>query len=930
MTAPKLVLSRLKISGFRGIPGEIELPLDARITLIYAPNGTGKTSICDAAEWLLSGRVDRLSTGTLEGEHSLRCKLAAPDTPTRVEASICLNGEKVDLVRNRAGLQRNETPIENAAWLREIALPDADARMAGNTAAVARATWIRGTRFLAGETLALLLDKGLDASRREQIFADLFGVRQMIDQERLVQEFANGIGSALDREKARLNDLRVRIEGITGELASRAANLSTDIFDAASLAIKRADGALAGLDVGELAPARGSTLKDQVSFLRAAVKYAQDRLSNRRRQLSFVSSGFSTFSNALAFRERLEADVASSEVTFERFSEELATLEAHREEANTTGHQTRISLDLWRRSVARVETRRSAAIASAERAALDADAIGAVDLLPEYRLTAEERAERRAALQSVIELAPDAELRDLEESRLPPPEDPVAEDKLVGLLSEIEQTEKEIEAEKASGATSRSASQELRIAALHFLDEHHDDSACPVCGHDWQHAEALRSAMERVKQSLATQETRARERIANLERKLTESRAKLASIRDREAKNRDVQKRRSALASERTRFQSLLARAGLSDSAGSYDAIARQALARLTAAEDLAMLLEELLLALDELNLRSGAPGGPLVRAEAFLKHARERIATLEGREAELAVEAQHTTTRIETARQNLSAAQRLLDQSRERLASHTQRVNEVETTWAELTRDTNLSEDALETERLRLEASASALEDAQEALLEADALLADVSLQGDLSRLKEAEAGLVKRVERLTDNYRLGQNTVEQFRAERRSQSTDQLAQLTRVFSPLFARVQANEVFDRLGGDPQHWKAYAGIQEFDPSEHFSQGQRQDFALALFIARARSLSGTFFLDEPMSHLDDLNRVALLDVMRMLALDAEHPLNLVLTTASEALVRQLGAKFSPIAAGSAEQPLLRAIELSGNTRSVVQTKPMFQM
>lgn len=204
------------------------------------------------------------------------------------------------------------------------------------------------------------------------------------------------------------------------------------------------------------------------------------------------------------------------------------------------------------------------------------------------------------------------------------------------------------------------------------------------------------------------------------------------------------------------------------------------------------------------------------------------------------------------------------------------------------------------------------------------------MALQRDLSRLKEAEAGLAERVERLDGIYRLGQGSAEQFRVERRSQSAEQLAHLTRVFSPLFARVQANEVFDRVGGDPQHWRAYAGTQEFDPTEHFSQGQRQDFALALFIARARSLSGTFFLDEPMSHLDDLNRVALLDVMRMLALDTKHPLNLVLTTASETLVRQLSAKFSPITTDGDTPPLLRAIALSGNTRSAVVAKTMFTM
>jgi energy-coupling factor transporter ATP-binding protein EcfA2 len=98
-----------------------------------------------------------------------------------------------------------------------------------------------------------------------------------------------------------------------------------------------------------------------------------------------------------------------------------------------------------------------------------------------------------------------------------------------------------------------------------------------------------------------------------------------------------------------------------------------------------------------------------------------------------------------------------------------------------------------------------------------------------------------------------------------------------------------------------------------------SQGQRQDLALAIFLARARSLGGTFFLDEPFVHLDDLNKVALLDTLRVIVSEAptQMPLRLVMTTASNSLLRHLREKFSLVETNG--QPSVRVYKLNGNPR-----------
>ena len=156
------------------------------------------------------------------------------------------------------------------------------------------------------------------------------------------------------------------------------------------------------------------------------------------------------------------------------------------------------------------------------------------------------------------------------------------------------------------------------------------------------------------------------------------------------------------------------------------------------------------------------------------------------------------------------------------------------------------------------------------------------------------------------------------------REETKESLSPLLSPASEFFSRMHANEVYRKLsvsdGGDALKWTVFAdGFNNaLDAEEKFSQGQRQDLALSLYLAKACSTGGSFFLDEPIAHLDDLNRVAMLDIFRLLA-TSKSDLNLVLTTASDGLARHLIQKFS----GIKDQHLLNIIHLDGNPRSGVK-------
>ncbi|HEX9078279.1 MAG TPA: AAA family ATPase, partial [Desulfuromonadaceae bacterium] len=186
--------------------------------------------------------------------------------------------------------------------------------------------------------------------------------------------------------------------------------------------------------------------------------------------------------------------------------------------------------------------------------------------------------------------------------------------------------------------------------------------------------------------------------------------------------------------------------------------------------------------------------------------------------------------------------------------------------------------------------------------------------------------AAVQQHLARLREVRKAAEDAARAFNRQSRSFCRWQKEQLADVMFSIFGRIHANETFDLIKGgpedDPFEWVAMAAERELIPSREFSMGQRQDLALSIFLAKARGMGGTFFLDEPIIRLDDLNRVALLDLFRVLVEEENSRTHLVITTASRALVRHFQEKFINIPARD-DVPVLRVVELEGSPRDGVQ-------
>ena len=140
-------IQRIKISSFRGIPNNFEKELSCKSLVITGDNGTGKSGIIDAVDFLLTGKIKRLSgegTGNIsQGEYGHHIDKQAKDAKVggivefkgktlTVERSLIsnnlkrLNGEKEAFDDLKSFLETGQFSLSRRELLQFIICTDQD------------------------------------------------------------------------------------------------------------------------------------------------------------------------------------------------------------------------------------------------------------------------------------------------------------------------------------------------------------------------------------------------------------------------------------------------------------------------------------------------------------------------------------------------------------------------------------------------------------------------------------------------------------------------------------------------------------------------------------------------------------------------------------------------------------------------------------
>ncbi len=947
-------LHRMMVSAFRGIACPVEFDLSSPLTLVFAPNGTGKTTMCEAAEWLLTGQIERLKEGKDFDPAELRSKFYLDLQTPNVSAALRVGADEKYL--DRAAKDHDirtlfgETPETAKACkpheFLSLLAPAAAADEAHHLTAInLRQRWVKGTRFLSSDALAALVDTDPETvDRRRQIFADVLGIRHLLDAERLAGKYAgelktliNALNTSIDQQEREVKDLEQSLAGME-EQRPNAASARSEV-DAAQ--------DILGPETIPAGPSNNTSSMDVLlESLTVVHGRRQHELSERAGLLNEIEAQWST-------RAQLEVAVAEGRETEAKLASRLAEVDTAGRAAagviaeNVQQRDARLS-ELNRLAAARdLLSKRAVTLLEAVQNPLMAGEYQTSlaklsELLPEARWPDAERRNRESELStletqlSFVETeAPRADqvnrqILDLSEKAL-------SDADYAQLETSVQNAEAQARSAQAALDALLQPVDRIQAAAKELLAHDHgfDTQYCPLCAADWKSVDRLRAAIEQVLRgtpelaaTAREASTQANQLAADLKTRLTNARAfreKLTALRTE-----------SAQLQQRVAWTSIqLARVGgASDQPTKTLPIER---AKLAAADALAAFMqawaEHSSLLTDPDERFADTVIGNVIQTLDGKASRREQDIQFNLATLTKSIE-EASATRDKLASEHASLTQQLTE-LRLRLAEQSEQLTAFHSKWAQLSSDQPPSNATLakirsflQSERERLSKAAAHIEAARSAW----------SRESRRSRLQQLRLSVdpeVKQRGRLQQRLQIAQRTMAVFNHACTTISRNQVDGLSRVVNPLFARMHANRVFDRisLGQDTDflHWLANAGDEKLDPSKHFSQGQRQDLALALFLARARGLGGTFFLDEPILHLDDLNRVGLLDIFRAFVLEHHPALNLVITTSSRTLARHMIEKFaavSPIDASDEGTPPLRVLEMEGNGRDGVEVRQAY--
>ncbi|MBC3956154.1 AAA family ATPase [Pseudomonas triticifolii] len=951
-------LNTLDVSHFRGLNDSVRFDFSSPLTVVYAPNGTGKTTMCEAAEWLLTGQVERLKEGNGFDALVLSPKFPSQnDATTSAAASLYIDGTEQYVRRYVDGSQSSAAygadegaavtlrPNELLALLAPVAAADEAHAI---TAINLRQRWLKGTRFLSSEALAALVDTDEETiERRTQVFADLLGIRHLLDAERQCEKYIVEIGRRLrnltkmtESRSAEVTDLELALgpDEAAGTSHSSSARLEADT--AANLFVPEDTQWFVAQP----------NLDDQLASLTALhsrYKHLFDARSNAAKRVEAKWSIRSSLEMAVTEGINIEAALAQSLAQIEKDGRQAAT-----ELSDFNSRREATYLLAQELAKAKDELTHLGAMVVAtllDGGFADDLSLSLIELshkYSEYQWPASARQQRRHELKG-LELSSAgssdetkrlAEL-DLEVSAAR--SDAPSREELEHLQEKAAETVSHAKAATKLLDAVASPVARLQAAARELLNHDHgvDIGKCPLCSHDWKDAENLRSAINATLSAAPELVVAARSGVAAADDAATLAHSQLNAALQKQKYLLGLEKEQSDLQLANAVQDRELERLGVSQGATAEEF--KSLAAHLDVADAISVLLsarDGILPTVFGSEFRMPASGFQVADLHQHLDtvfEARHRVVQLEL--AELAKSIEAAISNRDDLRAKYAAAQQNLKDCRLGLEQKSAELASLQSAWQEASPGIEWSNAELDTLMSELTKENVRLTVIEGHITAARAAWAAESRRSRLLELQQATQLLIDESRVMTGRLDAANRARAVFYEAYTTISRQKVQDLSRVVNPLFARMHANRVFDRinLGADTDflHWLADAGDQQLDPGKDFSQGQRQDLALALFLARARSLGGTFFLDEPIVHLDDLNRVGLLDILRATVLESSNTLNLVITTSSRALARHLIEKFAGVGlveTPSGRQPPLRILELDGNGRSGIRLSTVYPL
>ncbi len=992
-------LKSISIQNFRAYRKKKEFELGSAVTVLYGPNGFGKTSFFDAIDFAVTGGIGRLKKAS-SGLAQLAKHLDCEDDTTEVALTLVRDGKEHVITRNLAS--HNHATMEGKSLQRKEVLsfmtggaaPDADH-------VNSMVDLFRATHLFSQEDQELTRDVASKSELSHGLVTKMLafedyarGLRKAEDVLKLAtQEHAVAVNEiaasqhAIAQERAeleRLQDLAAMDtspEVLNARFAALEQTISSAGFALSGVELRDTRGVRAMLESSavqavawrntlaravdqvatlaslhqELEPLRTQLTERQADFQRAqaAETTALNQLNSLSTQLAELKSQEGSFQNRLEWLTW----AVSVHPEYARLNEEAKQLSAGLSALAPQATQQRTVLER-----AQATRRQTAATLQTSEAAFKtaSDMRARVQAVKDVAARWEQSASTFAQV-----LATEVQLQSSLET-------------LRGQLGETQQAvqAQELRLAQAERELEAARSNDSRLKALiSELRGHVDGPSCQLCGHDHGTAEALLSAidqrLEHGGRVLQLSEAAAKERLAHEtlvaqkaalsgrvnqgEQSLKEAQAQRALFQRQHANYAASLNSVGLLLTEDTSDQleslsdqvhegELLAAAGVGtarQSLASAETVVAGAQAALQTIQDLHQTVDVALSAarkrLSELVTEANRGSVSLVSSLQELTTAKDAAEAQRASANAAASGAEELVTQQKAAHaaaKAATAASRAAHQQASQTSTSLQ--TQVQSILSELVAakfSTSVTQEELrqwmEVSTTR-EVSALALRD-QVAELEVavDTAATSAAFQSIRQRIQEHE----QRVQEATARAQSLQPWVGYFTevtkllSKQQSFATDHFIE---EYGPRTAVIQQRlrpvYGFDGIELTSKDKTISINVQRkterLRPADYFSQSQVQTLILGLFLTACSSQTWSGFssimMDDPVTHFDDLNTYALLDLILGLQSSSEGERQFVISTCDEKLLqlarhkfRHLGsaAKFHRFQAIGADGPMV---------------------
>lgn len=972
------VLRSISIENFRAYRTKKEFPLGSAVTVLYGPNGFGKTSFFDAVDFVVTGGVGRLaksSAGLAKAAKHLDCG----EEPTKVSLTFEREGVSHTIVRdlsdpNKATLDGKAADRKEILALLTGGEPIASDRVE-NLVSLFRATHLfsQDRQELTGR-VAENCELPAEIVSRMLAFDDyVIGLKKAKEVLDLAKQQVDDAESRLQaaRKQAKTEEIELtRLQGIqsaggTAEtLEARATELEQAIkqagFSLAELGEEREPRAMRALlgVRGAEAASRRSILEKSLETL-ATLQAIQGELKTHQIQLADYAVAM----------EAADAAHRASEEKLQQANADLARLRASEVEGRTTRDAIAwvisVRPEFDRLSAEAIELKAKLDQATAQRVhqrTMHTDAVSALTTARDM-LTKAEMANRAARELGVrIRAAQDGLAQGLTLGTLIA--EAQAEEKTLSLaLTELQAKHDEAHqavlaqqqvvegAQRDLAAGRRNASEVQDLAAA--FRSHVVDGNCLLCGHDHGSAESLLAAIdqrfEKNEALLRISEVLSQE-ITKRD-KLDAARQNLADqMQQQEQRRGQRAAQRADFERKRDEFRAVLAAIGLENSSDLLQQVSKQTIE----AEVIERQTTESLEVAKQVQRNADAAVRASAEAESSaagqeetisksLEDCQKRLSALAGDQrrgafdvaAELPILERalaEVNARMSAVGEAVQQASELADGSRTEFAALHAHATAARSSHQNAMRQSGLLEGRIQSLSASLSSAGLGPEATSDEVLrgieeavarqESAKALTNRVAEFEISRDAAATSAAFESIrKRLSDCHqvaelnqtRLAQLTpwVKYFEGvhkllERQQATATQ--HFTHDYGPRTAVIQRRlrpvygfgdiEVTSKGSSIAVHVKR--NDEDLRPTDYFSQSQIQTLVLGLFLTACSSQTWSGFssimMDDPVTHFDDLNTYALLDLIAGLQSSPEGNKQFVISTCDEKLLQLARQKF----------------------------------